>query len=170
MLQPARAGDAMRQRISTRSGGFTLVELISVMILIGILAAVAVARLDVSVYREKGFHDGLKSALQFARKAAVAKRRWVCVGVAGIGTAGSGVVSLAVVATAPETVGATCVGASALNLPGGNVNSVTTPAGVTLTAGSAFSFDALGRASAGGTFSSSGQPDITVEQETGYVH
>lgn len=162
----------MRQRLPVRSAGFTMIELISVMILIGILAAVAVARIDVSIYREKGFHDGLKSALQFARKAAVAKRRQVCVGVANVGVAGGGSVSLTVVLAEPVPGAGpvACAGAASLNLPGGNVNSVTTPAGVTLTAGSAFSFDALGRASAGGTFSSSGQTDIVVEQETGYVH
>lgn len=162
----------MRERISMRGGGFTMIELITVVILLGILAAYAVARLDVSIYRERGFHDGLKSALQFARKAAVAKRRQVCVDVAGVGVAEGGSVSLSVVAATPESVAyslAACP-ATSLNLPGSNINSLTTPSGVTLTAGSAFYFDALGRASAGGTFSSTGQPDITVEQETGYVH
>ncbi len=161
----------MRRPFSMRSGGFTMIELISVMILIGILAAVAVARIDGLIYREKGFHDGLKSALQFARKAAVAKRRQVCIGVAGVNVAGGGSVSLTVVTATPEAGVGACPSATNLNLPGGSINSVTTPTGVTLTAGTAFYFDALGRASAGGTFSSSGGlPDIAVEQETGYVH
>lgn len=156
----------MRQPTSIRSGGFTMIELVSVMILIGILAVFAVARLDVSIFRERAFHDGLKSALQFARKAAVAKRRQVCVGVDTVG----GVVSLTIVGATPEGGVAACPAATSLSLPGSSINTVTTPSGVTLTAGTAFSFDALGRASAGGTFSSTGQPDITVEQETGYVH
>ena len=143
-----------------------MIELITVMILLGVLAAYATARLDVAIFREKGFHDALKSGLQYARKAAVAKRRQVCVTVA----MGNGeVVSFTVVATAPETAGAACPTANALPLPGSSVNSISTPTGVNLTAGNSFSFDALGRASAAVTLSSTGQPDITVVQETGYV-
>lgn len=156
----------MRLPIS-RGRGFTMIELITVMIVIGILAAYAAARLDVATFRERGFHDALKSGLQFARKAAVAKRRQVCV-TAALGQ--GAVVSFTVVAAAPETGVAACPAGNALLLPGGNANSVVTPAGVGLTAGNSFYFDALGRASAGVTFSSTGQADIVVEQETGYVH
>lgn len=146
--------------------GFTMVELITVMVVLGILAAVAIARLDASTYRERGFHDGLKAALQYARKAAVAKRRQVCVD-ATTGSAGS--VAFTIVAAAPENGIAACPAANPLPLPGGSGNSVSVPAGVSLTVGSDFHFDALGRASAGVTFSSTGQPDIVVAQETGYV-
>lgn len=155
-----------RQPPAQPHGGFTMVELITVMILLGILGAFAVSRLDVATFRERGFHDALKSGLQFARKAAVAKRRLVCVTAApGAGA----VVSFSIAATAPEAGAVACPTANALMLPGGSVNTVSTPAGVMLTAGNSFSFDALGRASAGVTFSSTGQPDVTVVQETGYV-
>lgn len=147
------------------SRGFTMIELITVMILIGILAAYAVAKLDVATFRERGFHDALKAGLQYARKAAVAKRRQVCVTVA---TGTGAVVSFTVVAAAPEAGAAACPG-TALPLPGRSANTIDTPAGVSLTAGNTFSFDALGRASAGVTFSSTGQPNIIVVQETGYV-
>lgn len=146
--------------------GFTMIELITVMILVGVLAAYAVARLDVSSFRERGFHDGLKGALQYARKAAVAKRRQVCVGV----TTGTGaVVSLTIAAAAPEGGVVVCPTGDALPLPSSSANTLSTPSGVTLSAGSSFSFDALGRASAAVTFSSTGQEDIVVAQETGYV-
>jgi MSHA pilin protein MshC len=143
-----------------------MIELITVMILIGVLAAYAVARLDVAIFRERGFHDALKAGLQFGRKAAVAKRRQVCVTVA---TGTGAVVSFTVVAAVPEAGAAACPTANNLPLPGSSVNSIGTPAGVNLIAGNSFFFDALGRASAGVTFSSTGQPDIVVEQETGYV-
>lgn len=153
--------------LPTCNRGFTMIELIVVMILIGILAAYATARLDVATFRERGFHDALKSGLQYARKAAVAKRRQVCVAVA---TGAGAVVSFTVIAAAPEAGVAACPADDPLPLPGSSVNSISTPAGVSLTAGSSFSFDALGRASTAVTLSSTGQPDITVAQETGYVH
>lgn len=147
--------------------GFTMIELITVMILVGIMAAYAAARLDVSSFRERGFHDGLKGALQYARKAAVAKRRQVCVDV----NTAVGVVTFSIAKTAPEAGVVNCPADTALALPGDSagVVSIATPDGVTLSAGSSFYFDALGRASAAVTFSSTGQPDIVVAQETGYV-
>jgi MSHA pilin protein MshC len=152
--------------------GFTLVELVMVMVLLGILSAVVISRINVGTFREQGFHDELKAGLQFARKAAIAKRRQVCVGVA---TGTGAVVSFTISATAPEAGVVGCPTANALNLAARDSNCSTdyqmcTPTGVSLTAGTSFYFDALGRASAGVTFSSTGQVDITVEQETGYVH
>lgn len=147
--------------------GFTMVELITVMVVLGILAAVAIARLDASMYRERGFHDGLKAALQYARKVAVAKRRQVCVD-ATTGNAGS--VAFTIVAAAPENGIAACPAANPLPLPGGSGNRIDVPAGVSLDEGDDFYFDALGRASVGGRFRSTGQPAIDVAQETGYVH
>ena len=158
------------------SRGFTLVELVMTMIIIGILAVFVVSRMDFrSGFDERAYHDRLKAALQFARKAAVAKRRYVCVGVA------ANVVSLTVDANVPESTaapfGGTCPFASALALPspdsgcGGASNQICVPSGVTLAVSAAsFQFDARGGASAAITFSSTGQPDIKVEPETGYVH
>ena len=52
--------------------GFTLVELITVMILVGILAVVAIPRMIVRTFDERGFHDAVKAAVQHARRVAVA--------------------------------------------------------------------------------------------------
>jgi MSHA pilin protein MshC len=64
----------------TRAGGFTMVELITVMLLIGILAAIGVPRL---MNRSDGaalsYGDAVSSALRLAQKTAVARRRTVCV-------------------------------------------------------------------------------------------
>lgn len=156
-----------------RPSGFTIIELVMTLIIIGILAAVAIARIDFSAFSERGYHDKLKATLQYARKAAVGQRRYVCVGVS------AGIVTFTVDASVPEstpTPFGTCPYAKALVLPspdtdcGGGGNQVCPPSGVTLTAtAGSFQFDAAGRASAAVTFNMTGQPDITVEQETGYV-
>ena len=58
------------------------------MIIVGIMAVVALPRMSaLSGYDERGLHDKLKAGLQFARKTAVASRRYVCLTVTN-GTAG----------------------------------------------------------------------------------
>ena len=71
-----------------KSRGFTLVELITVMVLIGILAVAALPRFfDPNVFAARGFFDETKAQLRYAQKAAIAQRRTVCVALAGAGVA-----------------------------------------------------------------------------------
>ncbi len=63
-----------------RQDGFTMVELIMVMVLVGVLAAIGIPRLmgDNSI-NAVVFGDQVASALRTAQKSAVAKRRIACV-------------------------------------------------------------------------------------------
>lgn len=60
--------------------GFTLVELVMTIALVGILAVVALPRMfNTSAFEGQGFFDQTVSVLHYAQKAAIAQRRTVCV-------------------------------------------------------------------------------------------
>ena len=67
-----------------KAAGFTLVELIVTMVLLGIIAAVAIPRFfDQQAFRERGFYDEAVSAARYAQKFAVASGCDVQFSVAG---------------------------------------------------------------------------------------
>ena len=63
-----------------RSGGFTMTELIMVMVIVGVLAAFMLPRLSGGADTEgKAYADRIVATLRLAQKTAVAQRRLVCV-------------------------------------------------------------------------------------------
>lgn len=62
--------------------GFTLAELIAVMVITGVLATVAVPRMfDLNQFSARGTRDFVGAALRYAQKSAIAMRRNVCVNI-----------------------------------------------------------------------------------------
>lgn len=151
-----RAGVSMQR-------GFTLIELVTVMIIVGILAVAVVPRFfGTNIFQSRGFADQVQASLRYAQKEAIAQRSNVCV------TLAASTITLTIANASGAAVPCT------VNLPfpsGGN--SITAPSGVTLSSSpsATFNFDALGRTATAQTISVSGATDnIVVEAETGYVH
>lgn len=155
---------------AAREGGFTLPELIIVMIVVGVLAAVAMPRLTDSGFDDRRLRDETIAALRFAQKSAIASRRMTCI------TFPTNTRFEVHVETAPGAGDCTTVG-PLLTGPSG------TPLTLVATRNASFTFNAFPVGWI--TFNGLGQPagvlpiavanlppalDITIELETGYVH
>jgi MSHA pilin protein MshC len=151
--------------------GFTLVELILVMVMIGILTALAAPRIVAgSDFNVQGFHDETLAYLRYAQKTAIAQRRTVCV----VFAANSTTLNMASAATATtcDTAMRGPRGESPAQVTGDEFDTMYAPTPAN------FNFDGLGQlvdatgaALANQTIQISGAArTITVETGTGYVH
>jgi MSHA pilin protein MshC len=145
-----------------RAAGFTMVELITIMIILGILAAVAIPRMTgTNEFRAVEFHDRTVAALRFAQKAAVSHRRMVCVAFS----------ATTVTLTIDHDRSGDCNN-RALNLPGSNTHVLTssdTTNAVFNPVPAGFNFLPNGTG-ADRTLEIAGQPNISVAGATGYVN
>ena len=157
-----------------RVRGFTLVELLVTLIVLGILAVAVIPRFFGNEFAERGVHDGVKAAIQHARKVAVASRRYVCVAV----TAGG--VALTIDVREPDGLVGAVNCTAAVNLPvpqqGCPANQVCARPGVVLGGAVGVIFDPLGRPVNGdrspagaATITVTGQPNIVVQADSGWV-
>jgi len=155
--------------------GFTIVELVAVILILGILAAIVTPRFfGRDVFENRGFHDQVMAALRFAQKAAIAQHQFVCVNFPDSRT-----VTL--------TTGPSNACGTPLSDPAGNAAyMVSSSQSAFASLPAAFSFDCLGRprdvagaascSNAAGilatnqTLQVQNSNAIVVEQETGYVH
>ena len=148
-----------------KHSGFTVVELVVVLFIVGVMAAVAAPRFFVKqAYSDRGFYDQTLAIMRYAQKSAIALRRNVC------GNIASPTINLTYASAAGS--GSACN----TNLPspvgGTSPFTITAPSGVTLSPTTTITFTALGSvssASATTTITVSSRT-ITVETGTGYVH
>ncbi len=132
--------------------GFTLLELVMTMIIIGIISAVAVPRFfDNNVFQERGAADQIRAALRYGQKIAVAQRRPVNVNIS------SG---------ANPICNTELDAGGAVNCVISNRVTVTSPA-----LPQTYQFDGLGRliANAANLPITIGTTNINIAAETGYV-
>ena len=144
------------------ANGFTIAELVSTILIVGILAAVAIPRfIGKSAFASRGFYDEAQTVVRYAQKIAIAQRRliYVCITPTTI--------------TAAQNSGCP----TPLVHPGtGAALTSTAPSGVTLAPVTQFTFDGIGRPSTALTITfTSTIPDdparqMIVEAEVGYVH
>jgi MSHA pilin protein MshC len=160
--------------LGRKNAGYTMLELISVVVLVGILAAVAIPRFAGRVsFDTRGYTDRVRSALQYAQKVAIAERRNVCVDMTGgpitltrSNLAGAG--AACTVSVIDPTTGAAFSAGPAI------------PAGVAVNFSAPVIFDTLGQSvdatgtprAADVTVSVAGDftTVITIEKVTGHVH
>jgi len=143
-----------------RKTGFTLVELIVVIVLVGIVALIAAPRFfSQPTFDAARLHEAAISAIRYGQKVAVAQRANVFV------VSNSSTLALC--------YDAGC--ASPVKAPGGNDNFVVSiPSGIGI-ANPGFNFNSLGQPIPNAhtilTISGDGASrQIVVERETGYVH
>lgn len=144
--------------------GFTLIELIMVILILGVLAVFAAPRiLNSGDFYARGFHDETLALLRYAQKAAVAQRRAVCVTFDTTSTPNKVTLTMDTGTTAD---GVCDEQLAPLNTPRGGAGLAATPSPAPLM------FTGLGSTNQTGalTITISNANPITVEAATGYVH
>jgi MSHA pilin protein MshC len=158
----------MRRPGTRRAGGFTIVELVTVMVLIGVLSAVAIPKLTGNTgFAGAAWRSDIVGALRYAQKTAVGHRRLVCA------TLGASSVTLKV---APNNPANSC-SATLTNSTGepyasqdaAIVASSTLLGSLFFQPNGTITTDAAGGTLAAGVISVTEQPNITVAGATGYV-
>jgi MSHA pilin protein MshC len=136
-------------------------ELVTVIIIAGVLAVVAIPRFSRSTFDDAQLYDETLAALHYAQRTGMAYQRTVCVTFTG-----GNQLSLTYASVYGSS---TC--STSLVPPGGNSATyvLTAPGSSTYTAAASFSFDRVGRPSSGQTITLSSGRTIVIEAETGYA-
>lgn len=150
-----------------RARGFTIIELVTVLVMVGALAVFVVPRLDTAGFDRYGFRQEVLSAARYAQKTAMA----------------SGCAVQLAVNTGADTVTLDYrAGGDAANCGGGGFGdpvqspssggafSLAAPSGIDITGGGTVVYDGFGNPANGLTISFATGPGLTIEAVTGYAH
>ncbi|HJV84117.1 MAG TPA: prepilin-type N-terminal cleavage/methylation domain-containing protein [Noviherbaspirillum sp.] len=147
--------------------GFTLVELVATMVIIGVLAFVALPRFSlISTFQTEAFRDQVVAALRYGQKSAVSHRRLVCADVT------SNSVSLRIASVNP----ASNCGSATLNGPDGQSPYASNSSALISAGTGTLYFQPSGTVTNGAgvttdySIAINGTDPVTVTGATGYVH
>lgn len=147
---------------ATPASGFTLPELVAVIVIMSVLAVVGLPRVWGTAFSEVAFYDDTLAALRFAQRTAVTQQRTVCA------TFTATQLSL----TYASVYGSNACGPALVRPATTSPYVVTAPSSLSYTAAASFQFNLLGvpTPNANQTITLTGGKTVTVEADTGYVH
>ncbi len=148
-------------RVTASMTGFTLIELVVVMLLIGILGVFVAPKLNLTTFRETGFYQQAFSAIRYAQKQAIASGCTVNVSI-------NSTQCLLTWAGVPAPPVCPVNGTNITN-PASSKTNFCADSTAEGSPSATFSFDNIGRPSAATTITF-GSRTILVEAETGYAH
>jgi len=149
--------------------GFTMVELITVMVLVGVLAVVAMPRLDGALsLRSAAWRDQVQAGLLHARSLSQGHRRLVCVSVA------TGAVQLSMASANPATACNTMLrgidGDARWAVDANNIAITSAPSGTLyFQPDGRITSDGAGATAINATITVAGETALTLTGETGHV-
>jgi len=144
-----------------RAAGYSLMELVAVLVVTGVLAAVVLPRLWGAEFDDARFFDESTAALRYAQRSALTMQRTVCVALTGA----------TITLTFDSTYGGvTCPGVNLPRPDGASPYVVTAGGGGFIGAPASFRFDRAGAPNAAQTLVLSGGYQIVIEPVTGHVH